>query len=125
LDIAHHFLVKQDGAVYEAQPMLVRSSAASGGNIGAVNIELEGNFNLVQPKSQQLAAVVALVKAIRPGTGIQFLSVHRDVGAAVCEQPDYSDVCSGASTQCSGANFNQGVRDLIARSTGLIYKGSP
>jgi len=65
IDYPFHFLVDKAGFVFEARPMLVRGSHASGGNLGSIGVEIEGDFTKSLPVKTQINATIALIHAIR------------------------------------------------------------
>jgi RHS repeat-associated protein len=131
VDVAFHFLVKKSGTVVEGRPMLVRGTAAPGGNIGSVSIEIEGNFheNKNVPRREQIQATIALINAIKPGTRLQYFSTHRDIYQSWVNY-DPESLPAQQSTDCPGQFFytalTQGpLLDEFEKMTGLEYRPSP
>jgi hypothetical protein len=112
IDFGFHFWIEKNGIVDEGRPMYIRGSHATGGNMGSIGIELEGNFDIDLPADIQIENTKILINAIKnqvsfQGGNILYLETHLDV----------------EGTKCPGSRFTDGtyIGD-IALETGLTIK---
>jgi len=108
-DIAYHFLIASDGAIYEGREINIRGAHVQGFNTGSVGIVLIGDFNETEPTQSQLKSLEMLVDYLRYTYEIRYLAGHRDY-------PDQSP----DGTECPGANLYPLLQEL-ARSLGMKY----
>lgn len=100
-DIAYHFVIGPDGAIYEGRPLNVRGAHVGGYNTGSIGIVLMGNFELKEPPPEQVAALEALIDYLTSSYPITHLAGHKDFN------PD--------DTQCPGVNLYRRLPEFAAR----------
>jgi hypothetical protein len=108
-DVAYHFLIDANGAIYEGREINIRGAHVQGFNTGSVGIVLLGNFNDEQPSETQLASLRAFVDYLRYAYEIRYMAGHKDYPN---QSPD--------GTECPGHNLYLLLPDL-ARSLGMKY----
>ena len=79
-DIGYHFLVGQDGRVYEGRPMSIVGAHVRGSNTDNIGIAVIGNFTNDEPTGIQLRTLKALISAICKMHYIKAVNIsgHRD-----------------------------------------------
>jgi hypothetical protein len=105
-DIGYHFVINDQGIVFEGRPINVRGAHTAGYNTGTVGVVLFGHFELWQPSEAQMAALRLLVAYLQDAYAIQYLAGHRDF------QP--------AETVCPGRYLAAHLPEL-ADDLGLLY----
>lgn len=110
-DIGYHFLIGQDGLIYQGRPERTIGAHAYGANTNNVGISFVGDFSSREPSSAQLAAAARIMRALSSEYGITLnrtnVKGHRQVGQT--------------STECPGQrlyNRLQELVDLAKSSTG-------
>lgn len=91
--IAYHFLIYEDGRVYQTNKLENLTYHNGYNNTKAIGISMVGNYQKSYPTKKQIDAVVSLCKYLKK----QVPSISRLVGHK--EYP-------GASTVCPGGNVN-------------------
>ena len=89
-DIAYHFLVGQNGLIYEGRDWHVRGTHVETYNTGSLGICLLGNFMTQSPTAEQLNSSLALVKWAGERLNLSHIASHRDFNP---------------QTQCPGDNL--------------------
>jgi len=85
--IAYHFVIAQDGTVYEGRPIRYQGAHAVGdNNIGNIGICLIGDFDRIQVPEAQKEALIATLDRLRAQYGIERTEVfgHRHFKATDC-----------------------------------------
>lgn len=85
-DIGYHFLVDESGKLYEGRAINVRGAHTAGHNSGAIGVMLMGNFEQIEPTSEQINTLVATLISLDKLFGIENVAGHRDYnpGATLC-----------------------------------------
>jgi hypothetical protein len=104
-DIAYHFLIGADGALYEGRDIRVRGRHTQNANYGTIGICLLGNFELHLPPPAQLKALDFLIDYLVVTYASHYLSSHRDFWGG---------------TVCPGERLHRGLGALAQRH-GLAY----
>lgn len=111
-DIAYHFIIGYDGAVYEARPVTaVGDTATNYDPTGHLLIVVEGDYNKIEFTDVQFEALAEVVAwaSVEFDVSLDTLSGHRD----------------HASTTCPGDNLYAVLHDgsLVERAAELIANG--
>ncbi len=108
-DIGYHFLVGQDGQVYQGRYENKTGAHAGGANRNNVGISLIGNFSDVAPSDSMQTATARTIDAMATEYGISRtrarIKGHREVGST--------------ATACPGGHAFQILDHLIALSSNL------
>jgi hypothetical protein len=85
-DIAYHYVIDDQGNIYEGRNLYYRGAHTGGYNTGTVGIVLLGNFEHDQPTQAQIDKLQLLTRALAGQYGITHLAGHRDFqpGVTVC-----------------------------------------
>jgi hypothetical protein len=102
-DIAYHYLIGKDGAIYEGRSINVRGTHTAGYNTGTVGVCLLGNFMTEYPTEAALRATLDLLVWLAADLGLTHLAGHREFN------PD---------TECPGT-FLFPYLDVFAAAAGL------
>ncbi len=105
-DIAYHFLIGPDGALYEGRPINVRGAHVEGFNTGTIGVVLLGNMEIIEPSTEQLATLEILIDVLRNRFGITHLAGHHDFN------PD--------TTECPGENLHK-LLPAMTEKHGLTF----
>lgn len=108
-DVGYHFLIAEDGTIYEGRRIEIRGAHVQGFNTGSVGIVLLGDFNHGLPTVEQWANLRLLVDHLRYTYGIRYLAGHRDYPG---QSPD--------GTECPGERLYPLLPDL-ARDLGMHF----
>ena len=108
-DVAYHFMIDDEGIIFEGREINIRGAHVQGFNTGSVGIVLLGNFNDEQPSESQLTSLSELVDYLGYIYSIGYLAGHRDY-------PDQSP----DGTECPGDKLYPLVRSM-SRNLGLKY----
>ena len=100
-DIAYHFVIGRDGSLYAGRALEQRGAHVAGYNTGSIGIVLIGNFETIEPTTEQLAALDALVAYLAQTYPLTHLAGHKDFNPG--------------DTQCPGAALYPFLPDLAAR----------
>jgi hypothetical protein len=104
-DIGYHYLIDQNGSLYEGRAIDVRGAHTLGYNYGSIGICLIGNFEEIQPAQPQIEMLQSLIACLLGRyPNINRLAGHRDYNPGV--------------TLCPGANLAP-LLPLIAEQFGL------
>ncbi|MFZ9886460.1 MAG: N-acetylmuramoyl-L-alanine amidase [Myxococcota bacterium] len=105
-DIGYHFLVGQDGLVYEGRPENRLGAHAAGANANNVGISFVGDFEGRSPADAQLNAAARILRALSETYSIprtrSTVKGHRQIGTT--------------STACPGATLYGRLEELLARA---------
>ncbi len=85
-DIGYHFVIDDQGVIYEGRDIGVRGAHVGGHNTGTIGIALTGNFEHTDPTDAQLESVMALGRYLAYEYQLTHLAGHRDFqpGDTVC-----------------------------------------
>jgi hypothetical protein len=102
-DIGYHFLVDEQGVVYEGRKISIIGAHAGGANTGNVGIALIGSYESADPSAAQLSSTAKLVAEIASKYNIPLsrntVKGHREVGST--------------STDCPGARVFAKLANII------------
>jgi len=108
-DIGYHFLVGQDGKVYQGRYENRSGAHAANANINNAGISFIGDFSTVTPTNAMLDAAASIVDALSSAYNISrnrtYIKGHREVGST--------------STSCPGNKLFSLLQDIINRSNGV------
>ncbi|MFW5690933.1 MAG: peptidoglycan recognition family protein [Chloroflexota bacterium] len=102
-DVGYHYVVGQEGIVYEGRDLRVRGTHVAGFNTGSVGVCLLGDFTRIEPTSQQISGAGALVEWLALRLALTHLAGHGEFNPG---------------TQCPGTNLIPYL-DTIAGQAGL------
>jgi hypothetical protein len=105
-DIGYHFLISQDGRVWEGRPHGQIGAHVENRNSGNVGIALLGNFEAARPTPAQLDSATRLVAALGRELGIPLDAEH------VNGHGEFK------STDCPGAAISRELATIIATARG-------
>jgi hypothetical protein len=108
-DVAYHFLIDSDGAIYEGREINVRGAHVQGYNTGSVGVVLFGNFNETEPTREQIESLERLIDYLRYTYEIRYLAGHKNYPH---QSPD--------GTECPGDHLAP-LLPAMARSLGMKY----
>ncbi|WP_168210440.1 N-acetylmuramoyl-L-alanine amidase [Persicimonas caeni] len=87
-DIGYHYLVDQQGRIYQGNPVDRRGAHVGGHNTGNIGISFLGNYQSLQPTEEQLASAGQLIRHLSDRYGISpsasNVKGHRDQGSTAC-----------------------------------------
>lgn len=87
-DIGYHYVVSQDGALWEARPSPRLGAHVGGANTGNIGISFMGNYMTVAATDSQLSAAAELMTGLSTQNGISLdrgtVKGHREYSATVC-----------------------------------------
>jgi hypothetical protein len=106
-DVGYHFLVGQDGQIYEGRSLRVRGVHVGGFNTGSVGVCLLGDFTSSEPPAAQLDGLLRLGRWLMAQLPLTHLAGHREFNS---------------DTQCPGARL-YALLDALAQELGL-YRGT-
>lgn len=103
-DIAYHYLIGQNGLIYEGRDIQVRGTHVEGYNSGSLGICLLGNFVVQAPTTAQLLRTLELINWASERLRLTHIASHRNFNTL---------------TECPGDNLVPYI-DQFAESAGLI-----
>jgi hypothetical protein len=107
-DIGYHFLIGQDGKVYQGRYENRSGAHAANANINNAGISFIGDYTTVTPTDAMLDAAASIVDALASAYNISrnrtFIKGHREVGTT--------------STSCPGNKLFGLLQNIIDRSNG-------
>jgi hypothetical protein len=107
-DIAYHFLIGQDGKIYQGRNENIIGAHAANANQNNVGISFVGQYMTRTPTDGQLEAAAAVMRAMKAEYGITLnrtnVKGHRQVGTT--------------STSCPGDRLYGLLSDIIGRANG-------
>lgn len=107
-DIGYHFLVGQDGQIYEGRPERRQGAHASGANADNAGVSFIGDFESRVPAASQMQAGARILRALADVYGIALdrarVQGHRQVG--------------DGGTDCPGEALHQRLDALVASARG-------
>lgn len=77
-DIGYHFLVDENGFIFEGRSIAVRGCHTAGHNSGTIGVVLLGNFEIAPPPQKQIAGMTALIQYLVIKYGLTHLAGHQD-----------------------------------------------
>jgi len=89
----YHFVIGQDGMIYEGRPLHLRGAHVDEANTGKIGIALIGHFApedpltghlATEPPQVQIDALLALVEVLQTVYGIETVSSHRLYNITAC-----------------------------------------
>ncbi|GAB1421539.1 hypothetical protein MASR2M15_17100 [Anaerolineales bacterium] len=89
-DVAYHFMVGQNGAIFEGRELDARGTHVAGFNTGSVGICLLGNFEIDNPTIMQIESTRRLLQWLSYRLALTHLAGHQDFNH---------------ETQCPGAHL--------------------
>ena len=99
-DIGYHYLIDENGNIYEGRSLNVRGAHTGGHNTGTIGIVLLGNFEETEPTEAQISSLLKLSQCLRDEYQITHIAGHRDF------QPDET-VCPGKNLEALLSGFAQ------------------
>ena len=102
-DVGYHYVVGQQGTVYEGRDIHVRGVHVEGYNTGTIGVCLMGNFMIEQPTQPQINRTQVLVQWLAERFALNHLAVHRNFNP---------------STECPGDNLMVYI-NALALNAGL------
>jgi len=83
--IAYHYVIQQDGTVYQTNYLNTISWHTAGENTSSIGICLTGNFDVQQPFPAQMRSLNALIASLKKqlGNNLQ-IKGHRDYSTKTC-----------------------------------------
>ncbi len=109
-DMGYHFMVGQDGKVYQGRIESFRGAHAAGANEGRMGICLIGNFMTALPPAQQTDAGAKILHATATAYGITLdrsrVKGHRESGTT--------------ATACPGDAFFPKLGDMVAQAAAMM-----
>ncbi len=131
-DIGYHFLVGQDGQVYQGRPENVVGAHAGGHNQDNVGIAFVGTFNDAAPSDAMMSAAARIMGALARGYGISLsrttVKGHRELGNTDCPG-DALDarldelVAAAADAAAGDAGAGGGAGAGAGGGLGAVYAG--
>lgn len=100
-DIGYHFLIGQNGSVYEGRRLAVRGTHTEGYNTGSLGLCLLGNLQVDSPTKPQLDAAQSMINWLAVRLRLTHLAGHRD----------FNDI-----TVCPGDNLYELLGTLAVRA---------
>jgi hypothetical protein len=114
-DIGYHFLVDEQGVVYEGRKISTIGAHAYGANTDNVGIALIGSYETGQPTAAQLSSTAKLAADIAKEYGIKLsadtVKGHRQVGST--------------STDCPGQHVFEKLSGIVAAANGQNPEPQP
>lgn len=85
-DIGYHFIIDENGQIYEGRSINVRGAHTGGHNTGTVGAAFMGNFEEMTPTDAQIESFKNLARGLKNDFKITHLAGHRDFqpGVTVC-----------------------------------------
>lgn len=109
-DIGYHYLIDEQGRLYEGRDLRVRGAHTYGHNHGSVGVCLIGNFEEIQPSAAQLTTLEALLSGlVEHYPRITRLAGHKDFNPG--------------QTLCPGSSLAPLLPEM-AEKLGLEYGGA-
>lgn len=108
-DIGYHFLVGQDGRVYEGRPENRVGAHVAGANVNNNGISFIGDFSWVAPSTGQMAAGARIVRALADAYGIPLNRAH---------VKGHLEAGTPGSTACPGNALFHRLNELVALASG-------
>jgi hypothetical protein len=99
-DIGYHYLIDEDGNIYEGRSLNVRGAHTGGYNTGSIGIVLLCNFEETEPTEAQISSFLQLSQCLRDEYQITHIAGHRDF------QPEET-VCPGKNLETLLSGFAQ------------------
>ena len=82
-DIAYHFIIDEEGNIYEGRDIHARGAHTGGYNTGSVGVVLLGNFEVINPTQSQLDALRDLLFVLKQEYKVTHLAGHKDFNPGV------------------------------------------
>jgi hypothetical protein len=82
-DIAYHFIIDEDGNIYEGRDIHARGAHTGGSNTGSIGVVLLGNFEVINPTQSQLDALKLLLQVLKQEYHVTHLAGHKDFNPGV------------------------------------------
>jgi len=116
-DVGYHFLIDEDGVVYEGRPLAIKGAQVEYFNAYMVGVLWEGQFDVPMhessdgsPSSIQVSAAIALLTILSERLQTTDIACHKDRDAAAGLKENNS-VCPGAGAYA----IVDGVRSAVVR----------
>lgn len=104
-DVAYHYFIGKEGAIYEGRSVSVRGVHVAGYNTGSVGVCLLGNYMTDTPSKEMLDSASSLGAWLTASLALSHLAGHRDFNS---------------NTVCPGDNL-QTLLEPLATTLGLAY----
>lgn len=100
-DVGYHFLIDENGIIYEGRPINVRGAHTGGFNTGAVGVVLLGNFEEIEPTQSQLSSLTELNRYLKTAYQITHLAGHQDFqpGETLCPGRNLEPLLPGLANE--------------------------
>ena len=100
-DVGYHYLIDENGILYEGRPINVRGAHTGGFNTGAIGIVLLGNFEEIQPTQAQLKSLKELSRYLKSAYQITHLAGHQDFqpGETLCPGKNLEPLLPGLALE--------------------------
>ena len=86
-DIGYHFIIGEDGMLYQGRPIQIRGAHTEGFNTGTVGVVLLGNFENSKPTSGQIKTLIQLVILLKNRFQITHIAGHADFNPEITVCP--------------------------------------
>lgn len=83
-DIGYHFLIGEDGLIFEGRPIIAQGAHVSGHNKDKIAICMVGNFEINRPPEMALEALKKLVGILSYQFDIKIISWHSNYANTLC-----------------------------------------
>ncbi len=108
IDIKYHFVIAPNGDVYEGRPLGTAGYHCDSHNNHSIGIMIFGNFNVEEPKREQIHSFLLLMKYIKNKYP------HMNIPACIFNH------CDLKLTLCPGHHLTNMIRKIQSR-TGVKY----
>ncbi|MFK7802060.1 MAG: peptidoglycan recognition family protein [Anaerolineae bacterium] len=100
-DVGYHYLIDENGTIYEGRPINVRGAHTGGFNTGAIGIVLLGNFEEIEPTDAQLNSLMELNQFLKRSYQVTHLAGHNDFqpGETLCPGKNLEPLLPGLAKE--------------------------
>jgi len=106
-DIGYHYVIDENGNIYEGRELMVRGAHTGGHNTGAIGVVLLGNFDETEPTEAQIRSLRHLSQCLIDKYQITHIAGHRDF------QPD--------DTVCPGEHLGEELLVKLAKKLKIVF----
>ena len=106
LDIGYHFVIDGEGRIYEGRSLATHGAHVAGHNAGTLGIALMGNYEIIEPATEQRVRLKWLIQALMRKYPLTHLAGH---GAF-----------APGKTLCPGKNL-EALLPTLAKELGLKF----
>ncbi len=107
-DVGYHYLVGQDGGVYEGRVLGARGAHVAGFNTGSVGVCLIGDYTADVPPVAQINAARELILWLAGALRLTHIAAHNDFNPDTQCPGDYLAPYVGAWAQAAGLSVGRG-----------------